>query len=167
MRWVRPAIEQAQVFPLVGGARSRLYFYSLFVQSLFICSTFCYIFITCFSLFCFGCVLFSKIESFGLGLSYVFFYFCFVLIKLERGFQKNNLSSFNLVLIWLGYRGISFLSHATSLWFCDVSKMRWLVQFTTYFFPTGLKERLKRVKTSYSRYHWKLKLKIHYLDNSS
>ena len=37
-------------------------FYHLFGQSLFICSTFCFIFIRCFSLFCFGCVLSSKVE---------------------------------------------------------------------------------------------------------
>ena len=46
----------------------------------------CEIFITCFSLFCFGCVLFSKIASFVLGVSFDFFVFYFVLIKLESGF---------------------------------------------------------------------------------
>ena len=60
------------------------------------CSTFCDIFITCFFLFCFGCVLLPKIESFVLGLTFDFFVFYFVLIKLERGFQKKNISSFNL-----------------------------------------------------------------------
>ena len=40
-----------------------------------------------FLFFCFGCVLFSKIESFGLGLSFDFFVFYFVLVKLESGFQ--------------------------------------------------------------------------------
>ena len=72
-RWVRSAIEHAQDVPLVGETRSGVYFYGLFVQSLFICSTFCYIFITCFSLVSFGCVLFSKKESFGMGLSSYFF----------------------------------------------------------------------------------------------
>ena len=78
-------------------------------------------FITCFSLFCFGCVLFSKIESFGLVLSFDFFTFYSVVVRLESGLQKNSLSSF----IWFGYRGLFFLSHAISLWFCDVSKLRY------------------------------------------
>ena len=60
VRWIRLAIEHPQDVPLVGEARSGVYFDGLFVQSLFLSSTFCFIFITCFSLFCFGCVLFSK-----------------------------------------------------------------------------------------------------------
>ena len=71
-RWVRPAIEHAQDRPLVRETRSGVYFYGLFLQSPFLCSTFCFFFITCLSLFCFGCVLFSKIESFGLVLSFDF-----------------------------------------------------------------------------------------------
>ena len=47
-RWVKPVIEHAQDVPLVGEVTSGLYFYGLFVQSLFICSTFCFSFITCF-----------------------------------------------------------------------------------------------------------------------
>ena len=119
-QWVRPAIEHAHEIPLVGEARSGLYFCGLFVQSLFICSTFCFIFNTCFSLFCFGCVFFSKMESFGLGLSFDIFVFNLVSVKFKNGFQKNILSSFNLVLIWFGYRGIFFLSPAISLWLCEV-----------------------------------------------
>ena len=92
--------------------------------SLFICSTFCFELIICFSLFCFGCVLFSKTESFRLGLCFDFFVFYFIL-KLESGFQKKNVSSFNLVSIRFGYRGVFFLGHAISLWFRDVSKLRW------------------------------------------
>ena len=80
-RWVRPAIEHAQDVRLFGEARSGLYCYGLFVQSLFICSIFCLILNTCFSLFCFGCVLFSKIEYFGLGFCFDFFVFYFVFKK--------------------------------------------------------------------------------------
>ena len=91
-----PAIERAHDVPLDGEARSGLYFCGLFVQSLFICSTFCYIFITCFSLFCSVCVLFSKIKSFGFGTFFSFLRF-FVLVKLESGSQKKTIYP---VLIW-------------------------------------------------------------------
>ena len=64
---------------------------------------FCYIFI--FS-FCFGCVLFSKVESFVLCLSFI------------------------LGLIRFGYIGIFFLSRAISFWFCGVSKLRRFVLLT-------------------------------------
>ena len=94
-RWVRLAIEHAQGVLLVGEARSGVYFYGLFVQSLFFCSTFCFIFITCFSLFCFCCVLFSKVEPFGLGSSFNFFV-SLIVVKLESGFQKIIYP----VLIW-------------------------------------------------------------------
>ena len=116
-RWVRPAIEHAQDVPLVGEARSGVFFNGVFVQSLFLCSTFCFIFITCFSLFCFRCVLFSKKKSFGMVLSFEFFVCYLIVVKLVSGFQKNSLSSFNLVLTWFGNRGFFFLSHAISLWF--------------------------------------------------
>ena len=89
-------------------------------------STFCNIFISHFSYFCFGCVFFSKLESLVLGLSLLFFVFL-TLINFEGGFQKNNLSSFNLALIRFGYRGTFFLSHTKNLWFCGVRKLRWLV----------------------------------------
>ena len=78
------------------------------MQSLFIRSTFCYILITCFSLFCFDCVIFSKIESFVLGSCFDFFCVLFEFNKFESGFQKINLFSFNLGLMRFGYRG--FLS---------------------------------------------------------
>ena len=120
-RWVRPAIEHAQDVPLVGEARNGVYFYGLFVQSPFLCSTFCFVFITCFSLFYFGCVLFSKIEPFGFVLSFDFFTFYSVVVRLESGLQRIVYP----VLIWFGYRGLFFLSHAISLWFCDVSKLRY------------------------------------------
>ena len=126
-RWVRPTIEYDH---LAGEARSGVYFYGLFVQSLFLCSIFCFIFLTCFSLFWFGCVLFSKIRSFGLSLFFHYFVFYLIVIKLEKGFQNDNLSSFNLVLIWFVKRGFFFLSHAISLWFCVVSKLSCSFQFT-------------------------------------
>ena len=40
------------------------------------------------------------------------FVFYLVLIKLEGGFQKNDLSSFILGLIQFGYRETFFLRHA-------------------------------------------------------
>ena len=82
VRWVRPAIEHAQDVPLVIEARSGVYFYGLLVQSLFLCSTFCFNFVICFSLFCFVCVLFSKKESFGVGLSFDFFVFYLIVVKI-------------------------------------------------------------------------------------
>ena len=80
---------------------------------------------------------FLKKEYFALGLSFDFFVFYLVAVRLESDFQKNNLSSFNLVLIWFGYRGFFLISHAISLWFCDVSKLGWLFQFTIKFFRLG------------------------------
>ena len=113
-RCVGGPIEHAQDVPLVDGARSGLYF-MVSLCSLFIRSTFCYIFITCFSLFCFSCDLFSKVETFVLGLSFDVSVFYSVLIKLENGFQMINLSSFNLGFIRFGYHWFSFLSHAVIL----------------------------------------------------
>ena len=92
--------------------------------------TYSFNFITCFTLFCFGSVLFSKIDSFGLGLSFDFFVFWLIVVKFESGVQKKNLSSCNLVLIWFGYRGVFNFGYAISLRFCDVSKLRWLIDFT-------------------------------------
>ena len=86
------------------------------------------------------------------SLSFNFLVFFLVLLKLESGFQKNKLSSFNLCLIRFGHCGIFLLSQTISLWFCDVSKLRWLVHLTIYFSPTGMKESLKRVQTSESCY---------------
>ena len=83
----------------------------------------CFVFLTVFSLFCSGCVLFSKIESFGLVLSSTFLCFIRLWLDLRVVLQKNNSSNFNLVLVWFGYRGLFFLSHAISLWFCDVIKL--------------------------------------------
>ena len=54
-------------------------------------------FLTVFSLFCFDCVLFSKFESFDLVLTFDFFVFYSIVVRLESDLQKNNLSSFNLV----------------------------------------------------------------------
>ena len=81
---------------------------------------FCYLFFS----FRFGCAFFSKLESFGLVLFLDFFVFFFIVGKTESCLQKNNLSSFNQVKIWFGYRGILFFSHTISLCFCDVIKLR-------------------------------------------
>ena len=54
-------------------------------------------FLTVFSLFCFDCFLFSKFESFDLVLTFDFFVFYSIVVRLESDLQKNNLSSFNLV----------------------------------------------------------------------
>ena len=72
-------------------------------------------FVHLFFSFCLGFVLFSKIESFVLDLSFHFFVFYLIAVKVEVGLQKNNLYFFNLVLIWFAYRGFFFLSHAISL----------------------------------------------------
>ena len=61
--------------------------YGLFLQSLFICSAFCNFFILCFSLFCFGCVFFSKVQS--------FFGFLFWLFD---WFQKRNPKQMTVLL---------------------------------------------------------------------
>ena len=82
------------------------------------------------------------------GFVFRFFLFYSVPIKLERGFQKNNLSIFNLGLSRFRYRGNFFLSHAISFWFCGVSKLRWLVKFFIQFLSTGFRENLSQVKTS-------------------
>ena len=65
------------------------------------------VFVTGSSFCCFGCVLFSKIKLFGLGLSFDFlmFYFFFRLIN---SLQKNKLSStlswFNPVWVpWVSF----------------------------------------------------------------
>ena len=99
--WVRPGVG--------------LIFYGLFVQSPFLCSFFYSFFMICFLLICFGCVLFSKTESFCLSSSFDFFVFYLFVLRLESDLQKNYLYSFKLVLIWFGYRGFSFLSHAIKL----------------------------------------------------
>ena len=52
--------------------------------------------------FCFDCVLFSKIESFVLGLSFDFFVFYLVLKNLKVAFKRI----FYSVLIWV-YSGLS------------------------------------------------------------
>ena len=75
--------------------------------------------------FSFWLCLLLKIESFGVGLIFDFFVFYLIVVKLESGLQTNNLRSFNLVLIWFGYPGFFFLSHAISLWFCVVNKLQW------------------------------------------
>ena len=71
-------------------------------------------FIRSFSLSCFGCVLFSKVDYCVFGFSFDFLLILLVSIKLERGFQKNKLYSFNLGLIQFGCRGAFFFIHADS-----------------------------------------------------
>ena len=71
-------------------------------------------FIRCFSLFCFGCALFSKVKYGVLGFSFDFLVFHLASINFESGFQKKNLSSFNLGLVRFGYCGAFFLIIAIS-----------------------------------------------------
>ena len=69
-RWVRPAIERAQDVPLFGYIFMVLLCrVSLFVQP------FVTILLLVFSLFCFGCVLFLKIDYFVLDLIFDFIVF--------------------------------------------------------------------------------------------
>ena len=56
-----------------------------------------------FSLFVFGCVLLSKTNCRNLCFTFKFLVFRLVLIKLENGFQKINLSSFSLGLILIAF----------------------------------------------------------------
>ena len=52
----------------------------------------------------------------------------------KSSLQKNNLSSFKLVLIQFGYRGFSFLGHAVRLWFLVFCKLA-LVSLDYYIIP--------------------------------
>ena len=61
-----------------------------------------------FSFFLFWLCPFLKNRIFGLVLTFDFFVFCSVVVRLESGLQKKNLSSFNLVSTWFGYRGVTF-----------------------------------------------------------
>ena len=72
-------------------------------------------------------VSFSQNRIFWFGFVFPLFGFYSFVVRLESGIQKNKLSSFKLDLIWFGYRGFFFLSHVISLWFCDVSKLRWFL----------------------------------------
>ena len=92
-----------------------LYFMSLCAESLYKINFFLLFHYVFFS-FLFRLCPFLKSRSFVLGLSFDFFVFYSGLIKLESGFQKNNLSGFNRV--WV--RWFFFISHAISLWYCDV-----------------------------------------------
>ena len=83
---------------------------------------------------CLSYVFFSKIKLFILGLSFEFLMFCPFVFRLKSSLQKNNLSSYKLVLIQFGYRGFSFLSHAVRLWFVVFSKLA-LVRLDYYIIP--------------------------------
>ena len=79
-RWVRPAIEPARDVPLVGEVRMGYTLWSLCAES-FLCSTFSYIFITCFSLFVLLCLFVkSRIVCFG---------FVFRIFSVLFGFKKS------------------------------------------------------------------------------
>ena len=74
-RWVRPAIKHSQDVTLVGEARSIVFVVSLGRVSV-LCSTFYFFFIRCFSLFCFNCVLSSKVDyCFGIFFDFLVFHF--------------------------------------------------------------------------------------------
>ena len=70
---------------------------------------FCLVFFTCFFSFSSGCVFFSKTESFVLVLSFDFFVFYSIVVRLENGLQNVIYP----VLIWfwsgLGTAAFSFL----------------------------------------------------------
>ena len=59
--------------------------------------TFYVVFVTGFSFCCFGCVFFSKIKLFGLGLSFDFLVFYSLFFRLTNSLLKNKLSS---LLCW-------------------------------------------------------------------
>ena len=111
-RWVRPAIEHAQyvLFLWVRPGLEYSFMFSLcrvpFNVQHFLS------FYDSFSSFLFWLCPFLKnqIVCFGFVLRH-FLLYSFVL-RLESCLQKNNLSSFKLALIWFGYSGFSFLSHA-------------------------------------------------------
>ena len=127
-RWVRPAIEHAQDV-LSGGLGQEWSINSsslFFLEGLVCVQLFVPFLILVFSFFVLVVSFSQKFKSFVLGLSFDFFVFCSFVFRLESSLQKNNLSSSKLVLIRLGYRGFSFLSHAVRLWFVVFSKLRWL-----------------------------------------
>ena len=69
------------------------------MQSLFLCSILCFVFITCFfSFFVFVLFLKNRIFRFDI-LSFDLFVFSSIVVRFESGLQKNILSSFNLVLV--------------------------------------------------------------------
>ena len=70
-----------------------------FAESLYLFNLLFYFYYLFFS-FLFLLCPFLKIESLGLGLFFDFFVFYLVLVKLESGFQMNNLSSVILILIF-------------------------------------------------------------------
>ena len=92
------------------------------------CVHFYVVFVTSFSFCCFGCALLSKIKLFGFVLSFDFLVFFFLsFLDLSLVFKRINYLVFLAGLIRFGYRGLSFLSHAVSLWLRVFSKLRWLV----------------------------------------
>ena len=56
------------------------------------------------------------------------------MLRLKSSLQKNNLSSYKLVLIQFGNHGFSFLSQAVRLWFVVFSKLA-LVRLDYYINP--------------------------------
>ena len=100
---------------LVGGeARSELYFYGLLCRVSLYIQPFVTFSFRVFLFFFWLCpFLKNRIICFRFVFRFLLFYS--VLMKLECGFQKDTLSSFNLGLIRFGYRGTFFLSHAISL----------------------------------------------------
>ena len=65
--------------------------------------------------FVFGYVLLTQRDC-VLGFSFDLLVFKMVSIKVENGFQKNNLPNFNLGLIWSEYRGTFF--YMQLIWCC-------------------------------------------------
>ena len=76
----------------------------------------------------------QKSNSLVLGLSFDFLVFCSFVFRLKSSLQKNNLSSFKLILIQFGYRGFSFLNHAVKFWFVVFSELA-LVSLDYYIIP--------------------------------
>ena len=58
-----------------------MFLWSLCAESLFVLNLLFHFLNLFFSFFCFDCVLFSKIESFGLGLTFEFFVFHLIVVK--------------------------------------------------------------------------------------
>ena len=106
----------------------------LFLEGPALVQPFLLFFITSVFFCCVSYVFFSKINLFVLCLSFDFLVFCSFLFRLKGSLQKNNLSSFKLVLIQFGYRGFSFLRHAVRLWFMVFGKLA-LVTLDYYIIP--------------------------------
>ena len=92
----------------LGGEARVAYNFSVFLGRVSYFVRVFNLFYQVFSFFTVSIAPYSQNNLLCLGFSFDLFVFLFVSIKLESGFQKNNLSSSNLGLIRFWYRGTFF-----------------------------------------------------------